>query len=84
MAIQTWRRFHGEFVADVVATFPDRYRVVIAHATSGVTRELPKVFFRLESAKAAADVLVRRVFAHRCDIDCCGTWLQWRISSDAG
>jgi hypothetical protein len=77
MPIETWRRIHGDLMADVVALWPDHYRVVVSNVRSGLTRELPRVYARVEAAKAAADELVRRAFGHRCDMEHCGTWLQW-------
>ena len=73
----TWRRFHGTFIADIVTTAPNVYRVVISNTTSGLTRALPIVYKRLEAAKAGADDFVRRTFAHRCAMEVCGRWIPW-------
>jgi hypothetical protein len=75
--MNTWRRFHGDSIADVIGMWPTRYRVVISNTTSGVVRELPKGFLRLDAAKAAADDAVRHLFAHKCGTDSCGGWLIW-------
>ena len=53
MGLQTWRRFHGELTANVIAKAPHSYTVVVWHEPSGVIRQLPRAFARLESAKAA-------------------------------
>ena len=79
MPNQAWRRFHGELIAEVVAMWPDRYRVIISNGASGLTEEVPRVYVRLESAKASADALVRRAFRHRCDTDSCGAWFVWSV-----
>ena len=78
MSVGTWRRFHGRFLAEVV-TRAQVYRVVISDTASGVSRELPRAFDRLEAAKAAADDAIRRVFSHRCGMETCGLWLQWTV-----
>ena len=77
MGVQTWRRLHGDFIADVISIWPASYRVAVSHAPSGVTRELPKVFQRLQSAQAAADDYLRRTFSHKCGMESCGAWLLW-------
>jgi hypothetical protein len=79
MELLTWRRFHGELIADIITISPDVYRVVISNTTSGLTRGLPSAYKRLEGAKAAADDFVRRAFAHRCAMEICGRWLPWSV-----
>jgi hypothetical protein len=73
----TWRRFHGAFIADIISIGPSVYRVAILNTSSGLTRGLPMVFKRLESAKAGADDFLRRTFDHRCAMDVCGRWMPW-------
>jgi hypothetical protein len=77
MGLHTWRRYHGELTANVMAKAPHAYAVAVWHEPSGVIRQLPRVFRRLESAKAAADDLLRRTFAHTCTVESCGEWLVW-------
>jgi len=79
MGNEIWRRFHGDLIADVVATWPSAYKVVISDARLGIIRELPKVYARLEAAKAAADEGVRRRFSHKCRMDSCDGWLLWSV-----
>ena len=79
MELLTWRRFHGNLIADIITVGPDVYRVVILNSSSGLTRGLPSAFKRLEGAKAAADDFVRRAFAHRCALEHCGRWLPWTV-----
>ena len=74
----TWRRHHGhELAANVIVNGPDSYTVFAWHASSGVVRRDPKTFRRLDSAKAAADNLVRRSFNHTCKLESCGEWMIW-------
>ena len=78
MAIHTWRRHHGDaLTAHVVEKGLRSYGVAVWHESAGIVRELPKTIQRLESAKAAADDLLRRTFAHTCTIELCGEWLVW-------
>lgn len=78
MAIQTWRRHHGdELTANVVENGLSTYRVAVLHESASIVRELPKTFQRLESAKAAADDLGQRTFGHTCTIESCEAWLLW-------
>lgn len=80
MGIHTWRRHHGsELTANVVVTGPHAYSVAVWQEPSGVVHRLPQVFQRLESAKAAADDLVRRSFGHTCTIESCGEWMIWSV-----
>jgi hypothetical protein len=80
MSFQTWRRFHADkFTANVVEKGPGSYAVVVWDQASGLVRELPRIFARLESAKAAADDLARRTFGHRCTLEHCGEWLVWSV-----
>jgi hypothetical protein len=76
-AATVWRRFHGAWVADIVTTAPNVYRVAVLNTTSGLTRALPIVYKRLEAAKAGADDFVRKTFGHRCTMDVCGCWMPW-------
>lgn len=74
----TWRRHHGEELsAHVIEDVPQAYTVVVSYRSTGVVRQLPRVFTELESAKAAADDLLRREFSHRCSIESCGEWMRW-------
>lgn len=77
MGLQTWRRFHGELVANVISRGTDLYTVEVWHEPSGVVRQLARGFGRLDSAKAAADDLLRRTFSHKCAAESCGEWLVW-------
>jgi hypothetical protein len=78
MGIHTWRRHHGgELTANVIVKGPDAYSVAVWHEPSGLVRRAPKTFQRLESAKAAADDLVRKGFGHACTLESCGEWLIW-------
>ena len=77
MGLQTWRRFHGEIIANVIAKGPDSFTVAVWHEPSGVIRQLPRGFERLDAAKAAADDLLRRTFSHKCALESCGEWLLW-------
>ena len=79
MGLPTWRRFHGELVAAVIARDTDAYTVAVWHEPSGVCHQLPRLFPRLEAAKAAADDLLRRMFTHKCGVDSCGEWLVWSV-----
>lgn len=75
----TWRRHHGnELTANVFVTAPGAYLAVACHEPSGVLRHLPNIFRSLDSAKAAADGLVRKSFKHTCTLESCGEWLIWR------
>ena len=47
----TWRRFHGDLIADIITIGPDVYRVVISNTTSGLTRGLPSANKRLEGQR---------------------------------
>ena len=80
MSIEAYRRIHGDLMADVVATLPNQYRVIVSNVQCGFTHQLPRIYARLESAKAAADALVRRAFKHRCDVEHCGTWCLWSVA----
>jgi hypothetical protein len=76
--MRTWRRFHGDdFAAHVLQHDTTSYVVAVWHHASGRVRQLERRFRRLESAKAAADDLVRRTFKHSCSMEQCGTWLVW-------
>ena len=77
MGLQTWRRYHGELAANVISQGPYSYTVAVWHESSGVVRQLPRAFARLESAKAAADDLLRRTFFHTCTLESCSEWLMW-------
>jgi hypothetical protein len=46
-------------------------------SASGSVQELRQEFQQLQSAKAAGDDLIRRVFRHTCTLDGCGDWLVW-------
>jgi hypothetical protein len=75
---QTWRRHHGrELTANVIVKAPGAYTIAVWHEPSGAARRASRIFPRLESAKAAADDLVRRSFAHSCSLDTCGEWIIW-------
>jgi hypothetical protein len=74
----TWRRHHGrDLVATVLVRRPNAHRIAVWSEKTGVVREPPTVFRRLESAKAAADAHVRRSFDHVCTIESCGKWMIW-------
>jgi hypothetical protein len=76
--IVTWRRHHGhELAANVIVQGTDSYAVFALHEPSGVVRREWRTFARLDSAKAAADDLVRRSFKHTCTVESCGEWLIW-------
>jgi hypothetical protein len=78
MGISTWRRLHGhDLTANVIVMPSGSYEVAASHEPSGAVRRGPRAFTRLESAKAAADDLVRRTFGHTCSVDACGEWMIW-------
>jgi hypothetical protein len=78
MALHTWRRHHGPaLVASVIGKARDKHSVVVWDTASGKVQNLQKEFQQLQSAKAAADDLIRRAFCHTCTIDACGEWLFW-------
>jgi hypothetical protein len=77
MGIQTWRRFHGELIATVIAKGNELYAVAVWDEPAGIIREPPRMFDRLDSAKAAADDLLRRTFGHKRAVESCGEWLVW-------
>jgi hypothetical protein len=78
MVIACWRRQHGEdFVAQVVERESGEYEAAVWDEPSTPLRRVPRTFRHLESAKAAADDLVRRMFQHRCTLDHCGDWMLW-------
>ena len=73
-----WRRHHGDDLVANVINREDEPLVVFAwHERSHDVRRHPRTFQRLESAKAAADDLVRRSFDHTCTMDSCGEWTIW-------
>jgi hypothetical protein len=76
MGLQIWRRYQGELTANVIANAPHAYTVAVWHEPSGVIRQLPRAFVRLESAKTAADDFMRRMF-HSCTGESCGRWMVW-------
>jgi len=77
MGIVTWRRYHGpEFTANVMVKGPHAFAVAVCHEPSGVERRLPAMRRELQSAKAAADDLLRRSFSHTCSSEC-GEWMIW-------
>ena len=77
MSLQTWRRFHGGLIATVIAKGSELYAVAVWDEPSGIIRQLPRVFDRLDAAKAAADHLLRRTFGHKCAMESCGEWVVW-------
>jgi hypothetical protein len=78
MGVHTWRRHHGHaLVASVIQQTLDKHTVVVWDTASGNVQNLQKEFQRLQSAKAAADDLIRRAFDHTCTLDACGDWLVW-------
>jgi hypothetical protein len=78
-----WRRYHSsDLVANVQQSTRRTYVVAVWHTVSEVVYRHPRTFARLESAKAAADDLIRRTFTHRCSLEHCGDWMPW-YSSDA-
>jgi hypothetical protein len=78
MALTTWRRHHGpELVAHVLEKASDQYTIAAWHESSRAVERSPKMFSRLQSAKAAADDLVRRTFHHTCTLEGCGQWMLW-------
>ena len=81
MALDTWRRHHGPgLVATILEKAPSCYSVAVRHDRTGPVRSLPRPFPRLQSARAAADDLVRRTLAHRFMLDACGQWLLERLN----
>jgi hypothetical protein len=78
MGIVGWRRYHGrEFIAIVMVKGPHAFAVAVCHEPSGLVRRLPTMRRDLESAKAAADDLVRKSFSHTCSLEFCGEWIIW-------
>jgi hypothetical protein len=78
-----WRRYHSsDLVANVLQSTRRTYVVAVWHTMSEVVYRHPRTFARLESAKAAADDLIRRMFMHRCSLEDCGDWMPWH-STDA-
>lgn len=78
--IVIWRRHHGStLVAQVIARADVKGFEVTAWSSeaehAATTQRAPAG--ALDSAKAAADALVRRLFRHKCDWAVCGDWMRW-------
>ena len=76
MGIVTWRHHGREFMAEVMIKAPDAFAVAVRHEPSGLVRRLPTMRRKLESAKAAADDLIRKPYSHTCSPEC-GEWMIW-------
>jgi len=73
MVIPCWRRQYGEdLVAQVVEKESGEYDAAASDEPSTPLRRVPRTFRQVESAKAAADDLVRRMVQQRCTRDHCG------------
>jgi hypothetical protein len=75
--VEIWRRYHGDIVANVIGQKAGVYSVAVWHEPSGTVEQLSRLFVRADSAKAAADDLVRRVFSHACSVESCRQWVIW-------
>jgi hypothetical protein len=76
--MQVWRRSHSiDLVANITQVDSRTYIVTVWNTSSDTGCRLAREFCRLESAKAAADDLVRRNFDHRCCLEDCGKWTVW-------
>jgi len=78
MGMVTWRRHHGhDLVATVVVRQPTAHTIAVWNESTGAVHQLPTVFQRLQSAKAAADAYLRSTFDHMCTLESCGDWMIW-------
>lgn len=76
-----WRRYHSsDLIANVLESARRTYVVAVWQTVSEVVYRHPRTFRRLESAKAAADDLIRRNFTHRCTLEDCGEWVLYHAS----
>jgi hypothetical protein len=76
--MRIWRRFHSaDLVANIIERDPQTFVVAIWQVATERGSHHARTFRRLESAKAAADNLIRRTFGHRCSFEDCGQWRMW-------
>jgi len=76
--MKIWRRFHShELIANILQRDAHTFVVAVWHTASEKGAHYAREFRKLDSAKAAADHLLRRTFGHRCSFEECGTWILW-------
>ena len=78
--ILIWRRHHGASLIAQVLTRADADRFEVCAWSSEAEHDAAAQRTSrgtLESAKAAGDDLVRRLFRHKCDWTHCGDWMLW-------